>query len=227
MLVIYLRHLLYLSAPSLFLVNCICLSAVTLYPFLSVTDGTRMYLWILDHNHSFLSLPKKKKKKNHKWSINLFGLMESVDVRNELWKGTSTFGSKALSQDSLLLCCVWAARFCEGRELHKAAVTWETHLQRCCSDYCLPVLLPFSPFLSHSLFLFPSFFSSLLQCFASIPLSLFLSCFCSLGILRTTSGTPSLLKIHCQINIKTGGEIHLVQCNLLWSATHSPVQQGK
>lgn len=80
--------------------------------------------------------------------------------------------------------------------------------QRCCSDYCLPVLLPLS--LSHSLFLlFPSFLSSLSQHFASIPLSLSLPFFCPLGILRMTSESPSLLKIHYHINIKGGGKIHL------------------
>lgn len=46
--------------------------------------------------------------------------------------------------------------------------------ERCCSDYCLPVLF----LLFHSFFLHPSFLSPLPQCFASSPLSLSLPFFC-------------------------------------------------
>lgn len=91
--------------------------------------------------------------------------------------------------------------------------------QRCCRDDGLPVLLP----LSHSLFLLLYFLSSLPQCFASTPLSLSLP-FCLLGILRMTSESPSLLKIHCQINIKAGGKsiwLCVIYCDLQHKAQHN------
>lgn len=142
--------------------------------------------------------------------------MQRLDVRNELRKGTSACGSKTLSQAYLLPCCVWTVHCCESC----------CYLRNSSSNKDAAVT---AASLFSSLFPFPiPFFSSHLsslpfpQHLASTTLSFSLPFFCPLGILRMTSESPSLLKIHCQINIKAGGKIHLALCDLLWSATQDP-----
>lgn len=152
----------------------------------------------------------------HKSLVNLFVFTQRLDVRNELQKGTSAFGSKTLSQ----VFCFPAV--CELFTAVRAAVIWETHLQRkmlhwllpACSLPLFPLQFPFSPPI-FPLFPFPSTLHTLHY---SFPLPFF----CLLGILRMMSESPSLLKIHCQINIKACGKIQLALCDLLWCVTQDP-----
>lgn len=120
---------------------------------------------------------------------------------------------------SLLPRLICFPAVCELFTAVRAAATCETHLQTKMLQSLLPPcslpLFPFqflfsSPF---SLFPFPSTFHPLLQAF---PFTFF----CLLGILGTRSESPSLLKIHCQINIKAGRKIQLALCDL--SATQDP-----
>lgn len=137
-------------------------------------------------------------------------------MRNELQKGTSAFGSKTLSQAFLLPCCVWTAHCCESccylrnsSSNKDAAVTTASLFS---SSFPFPI-----PFFSSriSSLPFPQYFASTASSF-SLPF------FCLLGILRITSESPSLLKIHCQINIKEGRKIQLALCDLTLSATQGP-----
>lgn len=147
--------------------------------------------------------------------------MQRLDVRNELQKGTSAFGSKPLSQAFLHPCCVWTVHCCESCCYLRNSSSNKDAAVTAASLFSSSFLFPI-PFFSYSLFLLPCFLSSLSPVFASTTSSFSFPFFCLLGIPRMTSESPSLLKIHCQINIKAGKKIQLALCDLSWSATQDP-----
>lgn len=220
MLVISLKHLLSLSLLTISLSRqwdlSLCCDSLSLS--LSHSPGYNYGFWTA-RGFLFIFFSPQIGLTNH-WLIYLFL------CKGWMWEMNSRRVQVPLGQSLFpRLFCIPAV--CELFTAVRAAVIWETHLQTKMLQWLLP---PFS--LPPSSFQFPfspiPFFSSHVsslpspQYFASTTSSFSFPLFCLLGIPRMMSESPSLLKIHCQINIKAGKKIQLALCDLSWSATQDP-----